>query len=191
MLTNRKIFLTAPPPLTASTTYTDETACTQQPRLRPGCHLHAVSSSYVIVMHCIGMDGPLTSRLHTPSDPCIVRVHSIVIVTPAAANVSPRLACVGPCDSHMVSDGSYAAFVEIHVLVIVGKWGIRVMFGCGTRSRLRYVVASRGLQSCIGLVQCYVRFTFWDFQFCLAMCQIVSSYSMVLVRCSRWMVQCE
>ena len=96
MLTNCKIFLTAPPPLTASTTYADETACTQQPRLRPGCRLHAVSSSYVVVVHCIGMDGPLTSWLCTPSDPCIVRVCSIVIVAPAAAHVSPRLACVNP-----------------------------------------------------------------------------------------------
>ena len=96
MLTNRKIFLTTPPPLTASTTYTDETACTRQPRLRPGCHLHAVSSSYVIVVHCIGMDGPLTSWLRTPSDPCIIRVCSVVVVAPAAAHVSPRLACVDP-----------------------------------------------------------------------------------------------
>ena len=53
MLTNRKIFLAAP--LTASTTSADETACTRQPRLRPGCRLHAVSSSYVIVVR-----GPLT-----------------------------------------------------------------------------------------------------------------------------------
>ena len=79
-----------------STTSADETACTQQPCLRPGCHLHTVSSSYVVVMHCIGMDGPLTSWLHTPSDPCIVRVCSVVVVAPAAAHVSPRLAHVGP-----------------------------------------------------------------------------------------------
>ena len=39
--------------LTASTTSasTDETACTRQPRLRPGCHLHAVSSLDVVVTH--------------------------------------------------------------------------------------------------------------------------------------------
>ena len=37
--------------LTASTTSTSETACTQQPCLRPGCHLHAVSFSDDIVMH--------------------------------------------------------------------------------------------------------------------------------------------
>ena len=79
-----------------STTYADETACTRQPHLRPGCRLHAVSSSYVIVMHCIGMDGPLTSWLHTPSDPCIIQVCSVVIVVPAAAHVLPRLACVDP-----------------------------------------------------------------------------------------------
>ena len=43
--------------LTASTTSTstDETACTRQPRLRPGCRLHAVFSLDIIVMH-----GPLT-----------------------------------------------------------------------------------------------------------------------------------
>ena len=54
MLTNHENFLTA------STTSTDETACTQQPHLRPGYHLHAVSSSYVVVV-C----GPLTPWLHT------------------------------------------------------------------------------------------------------------------------------
>ena len=53
MLTNHKIFLAAP--LTASTTSADETVCTRQPRLRPGCCLHTVSSLYVIVVH-----GPLT-----------------------------------------------------------------------------------------------------------------------------------
>ena len=58
MLTNYKIFLTAPPPLTAFTTSADETACTQQPCLRPGCCLHTVSSSYVVVV-C----GPLTPCL--------------------------------------------------------------------------------------------------------------------------------
>ena len=57
MLTNCKIFLTAPP-LTASTTSANETACTWQPHLRPGCYLHAVSSLYVIVVH-----GPLTPWL--------------------------------------------------------------------------------------------------------------------------------
>ena len=45
-------------PLTTSTTSAGETVCTRQPRLRPGCHLHAVSSSYVIVV-C----GPLTPWL--------------------------------------------------------------------------------------------------------------------------------
>ena len=42
--------------LTTSTTSasTDKTACTQQPYLRPGCHLHAVSSLDVIAC------GPLT-----------------------------------------------------------------------------------------------------------------------------------
>ena len=54
MLTNYKNFLTASPPPA------DETACTRQPRLRPGCRLHAVSSSYVVVV-C----GPLTPWLHT------------------------------------------------------------------------------------------------------------------------------
>ena len=96
MLTNRKIFLTTPPPLTASTTSADETACTRQPCLRPGCRLHAVSSSYIVVMHCIRMDGHLTSWLRTPSDPCVVQVHSVVIVASAAAHVLPRLACVDP-----------------------------------------------------------------------------------------------
>ena len=47
-------------PLTASTTSAGETACTRQPRLRPGCRLHAVSSSYVIVVCC-----PLTPWLRT------------------------------------------------------------------------------------------------------------------------------
>ena len=60
MLTNHKIFITAPPPLTTSTTSTGETVCTQQPHLRPSCCLHAVSSSYVIVV-C----GPLTPWLRT------------------------------------------------------------------------------------------------------------------------------
>ena len=54
MLTNQKKFLTASPPPA------DETACTRQPCLRPGCCLHAVSSLYVIVV-C----GPLTLWLHT------------------------------------------------------------------------------------------------------------------------------
>ena len=54
MLTNQKKFLTTSPPPT------DKTACTQQPCLRPGCRLHAVSSSYVIVV-C----GPLTPWLRT------------------------------------------------------------------------------------------------------------------------------
>ena len=58
MLTNHKNFITAPPPLTTSTTSADETACTRQPCLRPGCRLHAVSSSYVVVV-C----GPLTPWL--------------------------------------------------------------------------------------------------------------------------------
>ena len=37
--------------LTAASTSTDKAACTQQPHLRPGCHLHAVSSSDVVVAH--------------------------------------------------------------------------------------------------------------------------------------------
>ena len=32
---------------------------------------------------------------------------------------------------------SYGCHYKVRVLVIVGKWGIRVMLGCGTRSRLQ------------------------------------------------------
>ena len=38
----------------AASAYADEAACTQQPRLRPGCYLHTVSS--LDVLAC----GPLT-----------------------------------------------------------------------------------------------------------------------------------
>ena len=37
--------------LTAASASTDEAACTRQPRPGHGCHLHAVSSSYVVVTH--------------------------------------------------------------------------------------------------------------------------------------------
>ena len=53
------------PPLTAASASADEAACTRQPRLRPGCHLHAVPSSDVVVAHCITTDCPLTSWLCT------------------------------------------------------------------------------------------------------------------------------
>ena len=46
-------WLLPPPPA-------DETACTWQPHLRPGCCLHAVSSLYAIIVR-----GPLTPWLHT------------------------------------------------------------------------------------------------------------------------------
>ena len=59
-----------PPPMATSAS-ADEAACTWQPHLRPGCCLHAVSSSDVVVVHCIGMDSPLTPWLHMAmsSDP--------------------------------------------------------------------------------------------------------------------------
>ena len=47
-----------PPPMAASAS-ADEAACTRQPRLRPGCHLHTVSSLDVVVAHCIRTDSPL------------------------------------------------------------------------------------------------------------------------------------
>ena len=47
----------------------DQTVCTQQPCLRPGCRLHAVSSSYVVVacgpLTPLATYGPLTSWLCT------------------------------------------------------------------------------------------------------------------------------
>ena len=68
MLTNHKNFLTA-----STTASADETACTRQPRLRPGCRLYAVSSLDIVVAR-----GPLTplatysclsqTPLHYPSD---------------------------------------------------------------------------------------------------------------------------
>ena len=51
MLTNHKNFLTA----STTSASADKTACTQQPHLRPGCCLHAVSSLDIVVAR-----GPLT-----------------------------------------------------------------------------------------------------------------------------------
>ena len=55
-----------------STTSAVETACTQQPHLRPGCHLHAVSSLYVVVACgpltpwlCMAMYSPKTALHHS------------------------------------------------------------------------------------------------------------------------------
>ena len=52
--------------------------------------------------------------------------------------------------------------------------------GCSERVAVVYRLSSMLRSICV-----------LGFQFCLAMCQIVSSYSMASMRCLRWVVQCE
>ena len=80
--------------LTTSTT-ADETACTREPRLRPGCCLHAVSSSYVIVACgpltpwlCTAMYSPCSTLLR-PGPPWVPSSQGIVILASATNPLSP------------------------------------------------------------------------------------------------------